>query len=180
MRVKFPPLQPYTIDNKWLYVPIAKNAHRSVVQAIKMSGATWKKECWNVLPNIPRVVLLREPMDRLYSAYRMFVADKTIHDVTFESFVSQLLSGKPVKSVPLDDMHLQTQWAAMGEREPEILVKWNMGQLASILGLGIIPHVGKSKAIEWKPLSGPTQRLFDDYYRKDVELWNDGNKNGNP
>jgi hypothetical protein len=173
MRVKHPPLNPITVNNKWLFVPIAKNAHRSVVQAIKTSGMPWIKECWNKLPNLPRVVLLREPMDRLYSAYRMFVSDQTIRDVTFETFVSKLLSGKHIKSVPPNDMHLQTQWAAMGEREPDVAIRWDFDELGKVLGLTCIPHMGKSETLEFLPLSRDTQSLFDDYYRKDVELWNE-------
>lgn len=172
MRKTHPPLNPIQVNNKWLYIPIAKNAHRSVVQAIKTNGLEWKERCWNDLPDLPRLVLLREPMDRLKSAYQMFLTDNTIRpDISFEFFVSRLLSGKPIKSVPPDDMHLQTQWAAMGERKPDLAIKWNFSELSKVLGLTVLPHVGRSIPTVGEPLGPQAQKIFEDYYHKDVELW---------
>ena len=164
-----PALRPWQYKSK-LFIPIAKNAHRSIILAIKEAGGT--KEYWNKLPDVPSVVLLREPMDRLHSAYRMFLAKGETHS-SFDEFVRQLLSGKKIDKVLPCDIHLKTQWESMGAYSPDIVVKWDFAKLESVLGVKI-PHVGMGVFDGDRVLSSESRQLFDDYYRKDVELWHDG------
>jgi hypothetical protein len=117
-------------------------------------------------------------MDRLYSAYRMFLADGYTSD-SFDSFVKATRSGKRSDRVWSGDMHIQSQWEAMGERNPDIAIRWDLEELGSVLGLSNIPHVGKGVFCTDMRLGPEAQRLFDDYYRKDVDLWNDRHTSGN-
>lgn len=159
---KHPPLRPYSVGNKWLYVPIAKNAHRSIVDAIKASGKEWRKEYWNALPDLPRLVLMREPMDRAYSAYRMFVDDGTI-DIDFSTFLL---------NADYTDMHMLPQWDSMRRELPNRIVRWDFEVLKDLLGLKDIPKIGTNLLkMGTSSVTVEAKAKFDSIYSEDIKLW---------
>ena len=129
------------------------------MRAIKEAGG--KKEYWNALPTLPRVALIREPMDRAFSAYCMFALDGQF-DGPFKDFLD---------TFPKDDMHLWTQWESMGAVEPDILIKWDFKKLSETLGL-TIPHIGEGRKLDFPPIGFETKYAFDEYYKRDYDLWN--------
>ena len=137
------------------------------MRAIKEAGG--KKEYWNALPTLPRVTLIREPMDRAFSAYRMFWTQGST-DASFEDYLNALLNKRRIDDIPPSDMHIQTQWASMGKKKPDILIKWDFEQLSETLGL-TFPHDGEGVDLGFPQISDATNSLFNEYYKEDYELW---------
>lgn len=173
-----PPMKGRKVGTEWLFIPIAKNAHRSVVRAILDSPNDGGVVYWNNVPkDLKTIVLMREPLDRLWSTYRMFREHwgTELPIPSFNYFVGSLLRGvavnHPRMTVTPDDMHLLTQWDSMGGVMPDVLVKWDIDKLCSILDLEL-PHIGRSDDVVEEKLNAETQILFENYYRKDLEIWN--------
>ena len=173
-----PPMKGRRVGKEWLFIPIAKNAHRSVVRAILDSNHNGGVVYWNHVPQeLKTIVLMREPLDRLWSTYRMFRGHwgTELPIPSFNYFVGSLLRGRAVKhrkrNVTPDDQHIRTQWESMGSVMPDVLIKWDMDKLASILDLEL-PHIGQGDDVVEEKLNAETQILFENYYRKDLEIWN--------
>lgn len=168
-----PALRPWSIGDEWLFLPIAKNGHRSVLDAIQASGRPHKKEYWNDLPKLPRIVLLREPMERAYSAYRMFLREDALTpDISFNDFLGRILKGERVCKLSIsEDMHLKTQWESMGSALPSVIVKWDFERLSKLLGLSNIPHIGEGQDRPIEALSSETLKAFRAHYLNDLVLF---------
>lgn len=178
-----PPMRPWAVNDEWLFIPIAKNAHRSITRALRDSGMG-TKEFWNSIPpGLKTIVMMREPIERSYSTYRMFAEHWEDKYCSFDTFIKTLLSGKsinhPKYNVEYTDPHLIPQWESMGGEMPHTLVKWDFDKLKKLLKIDELRHLGQSNPIDIDPLAPETQKLFDEFYAKDIELWN-SNEPGNP
>ena len=174
-----PPMKGRSIGQEWLFIPIAKNAHRSIVRSILDSDIDCGIVYWNSVPaHLKSIVMMREPLDRLRSTYRMFREKWGTHfdNPSFNHFVSTLLNrgsiNHPAYNVEYDDLHLRTQWESMGSKLPHTLVKWDFDKFCSLVGIDHIPHIGQSGDVDKEELSPYNKALFENYYRKDLEIWN--------
>ena len=138
-----------------LWLPIRKNAHTAVFEAIWSARVPWYPVRPADLPrhHMQRICLWRDPFDRLESAYRYF-HDKDLDWPDLpdakQPFADWVLA---ICRMPdsLRNPHIRSQYAIAKlffTTLPEIIIRWDFAELATNLGVPEIPKLNASTEME--------------------------------
>jgi hypothetical protein len=123
-----------------------------------------------------RLAFLREPHERIASAYRMLSWVNPgffRHDLSsFDNFILRICQGEC-----WDDPHVTPQaWLAThnGKFLPNFVVRWDFDKLEEIIGVPV-PHdnAGEQLPVEW---SEKSRAMFDEVFEEDLKLWGENGK----
>lgn len=166
-----------------IYIPIRKNAHTAIHEAIIVSRNPW----WSAPPDIldwairngaQVATLWRDPFERIESAYRFFsthrYASDEIPDVR-QSFADWVLAVCEIPDAKRD-LHLRSQCRTcldsmgFGVLEDVRIIPWDLPALAAELMLPPIPHLNATESFtcHW---TDRAKYAFITAYATDIEIW---------
>lgn len=150
-------------DLELVFVPILKNASRVLTQAIQERYPS----CHTVGDHIPgdRVVMWRNPYERLESAYQMR-ADNGIEEKFCEWVVD---SCKQIIAGNVRDPHLRPQIDFCDN--PMYLLRWDFDGFKRLFRLKKIEHENESGTIYDMEWTSEARSAFRQAYRHDIRIW---------
>jgi hypothetical protein len=176
-------VEPYLIEERpelaWVAIP--KAGFTCTLDAFRRQDWTTEPRNRQTIADMPlyKVAMLRDPYQRIESAYRMFQANKsnahhTMGDPTlpFAQWVRQVTQ---ITDADLDS-HLVSQWDyccdLKGVWMVDHLSRWDWEEWEDLWGAGVMIRANSSdKSIPcvWTP---DATKRFEDRYSADLDLWN--------
>ena len=167
----------YLPQAQCLWLPIRKNAHTAIFEAIWSNRAQWMQVPPRDLSKyheIKRVAMWRDPFRRLESAYSYFKTRSQLEDLpslllNFPDWVMEVCNQADAQRNP--HVASQTRIAKLFfDTLPEKIIRWNFPAMASELSLSeIVPRNASVRVkLDW---SYHAICQVEKEYEKDLRIW---------
>lgn len=156
-----------------IYLPIRKNAHTAIHEAIKASGNPWIPISTENRQSFfaPRICIWRSPYDRLASAYRFFSQHNQPKPIPSTSLP---FSEWVLHAISVEDPHLMPQAKIVKLLYPDLpehIIRWPRvdiltTQLMIPLPRGI--NISEPMTLNW---TSDAREAVAAHYAEDLEIW---------
>jgi len=168
---------------KMIWVAIPKNASKSIVCELKRNDFFIASDCIDAIainvyyPSYYKFTVIRNPYDRLVSAYTHCIVEENIyippnleHVTSFESLVETLYK---IPDYDLD-MHFISQVTFIWNLNIDKVYNFdNLNELSELPCINTLPHINSSDRKPYKEYyTKKLTKLVNKRYKKDLELYN--------